>query len=66
MAKGANPPKGKFLCIMTRPETGVTEFSYPFDQSGQARCHLWLSLLIVDEQWEQMHVHPLRPDMHID
>jgi hypothetical protein len=50
--KGANPLKGKFLGAMTRLKTGVTEFSYPINQSGHLRCHLWLSPLIVDEWWE--------------
>jgi hypothetical protein len=51
---------------MTRLKTDVVEFSYSLDQSGQARCHLWLSPLIIDEWWEQMHVRPLWLDKHID
>jgi hypothetical protein len=41
---------GKFLDSMACPKTGVVEFSHPLDQSGQARCHLWLSLILIDEQ----------------
>jgi hypothetical protein len=66
MAKGANPPEGKFLGAVTCLETSVMEFSYLLDQSGQAWCHLWLSPLIIDEWWEQMPVHPLRLDVHIN
>jgi hypothetical protein len=66
MAKGANLSVGKVLGAMTRLKTGVVEFSYSLDQSGQARCHLWLSPLIIDEWWEQMHVRPLWLDKHID
>jgi hypothetical protein len=66
MTKGVNLPTGDFLGAMTRPKTDVTEFSYPLDQSDQAWRHLWLSTLIIDEHWEEMHVHPLRLDMHID
>jgi hypothetical protein len=40
MAKGENPAMGKFLDAMTRLKTGIMEFSYPLDQSGQAWCHL--------------------------
>jgi hypothetical protein len=66
MAKEANPLMGEFLGAMTHPKTGVVEFSYPLDQSGQMWCHLQLSPLIVNERWEQMHVRPLRLDMHIN
>jgi hypothetical protein len=55
---GVNPPKGKFLGTMTRPETDVVVFSYPLNQSDQVQCQLRLSRLIVNERWEQMHVHP--------
>jgi hypothetical protein len=64
--QGANPPKGKFLNVVTRPKTGGKEFSYLLDQSGQARCHLWFSLLLIDKWGVQLHVRPLRLDMHIN
>jgi hypothetical protein len=35
MAKGVNPPKGKFLGVVTCLKTDSAEFSYPLDQSGQ-------------------------------
>jgi hypothetical protein len=57
---------GKFLDSMTPPKTDVMEFNYVLDQSGQARCHLWLSTLINDKRWEHMPIRPLRLDMHID
>jgi hypothetical protein len=65
-ANGVNPSEGKFLGAMTHLKTGVVEFSYLLDRSGQTWCHLWLSSLIIDERGEQMHVHPLRLDMHIN
>jgi hypothetical protein len=65
-AKGVNSPEGKFLDALTRPETSVAKLSYPLNQIDQARCHLRLSPLIIDERWEQMHVRPLRLDMHIN
>jgi hypothetical protein len=34
MAKGVNPPMGKFLDAMTCSKTGVAEFSYLLDQSS--------------------------------
>jgi hypothetical protein len=44
---------------------GLAEFSYPLDQSGQARCHWRLAPFIFDERREQKLVHPLRLNMHI-
>jgi hypothetical protein len=66
MTKGVNPPMGKFIDAMTCPKIDVVEFSYLLDHSSQARCHLRLSPLIIDERWEQMPVHALRLNMHID
>jgi hypothetical protein len=41
-----NPPKSKFFSTVACPKTGVTEFSHPLNQSGQAWCHLQLSCLL--------------------
>jgi hypothetical protein len=59
LAKGVNPPKGKLLDAVTRPNISSAEFGYPLDQSGQARCHLWFPSLIIDKWGVQLHVHPL-------
>jgi hypothetical protein len=48
-AKGVNPPKGKLLDAVTRPNIGSAEFGYPLDQSGQTRCHLRFPSLIIDK-----------------
>jgi hypothetical protein len=50
MAKGVDPPKGKFPHIVTCPKTSGVKFSYPLDQSGQVRCHLRFSSLLIDKR----------------
>jgi hypothetical protein len=67
-AKWVNSLKGKFLGAVACPKTDDVEFNHPFDQSGQARCHLQLPSLLIDK-WGggvQLHVHPLWLDMHIN
>jgi hypothetical protein len=65
MAKRANSPKGEFLDAVAGLKPGLTEFSYPLDQSDQARCHQQLTPFVFDERGEQKLVHPLRLNMHI-
>jgi hypothetical protein len=65
-SKGANPSKSKLFDAVACPKTSIAEFSHPLDQSGQERCHLWLSPLVIDKWWEQMSIHPLRGNMHIN
>jgi hypothetical protein len=65
VAKGANPPKSKLFGMVACPKTSITKFSHPFDQRDQARCHLRLSLLVINKRWEQMSIHPFRENMHI-
>jgi hypothetical protein len=62
----ANSPKSKFFDAVACPNTGVVEFSHLPDQSSQAWCHLRLSLLVVNERWEQMPIHPLRGNVDIN
>jgi hypothetical protein len=64
--KGVNPPKSEFLGAVTHPKTGGVELSYPLDQSDHAQYHLWFPSLLIGEQGVQLHVHPLRLNMHID
>jgi hypothetical protein len=66
MTKGVNPPKSKLFGIVACPKTGVAELSHPLDQSSQARCYLQLSPLLVNVWQEQMPIHPLRLDVHIN
>jgi hypothetical protein len=66
MAKGVNPPKGKFLGAVTRPKTNGTEFNYPLDQSGHARCHLRFPSLLINKWGVQLPIRPLRLDIHIN
>jgi hypothetical protein len=61
-----DPPKNKFFSAVACPKTDVMELSHPLDQSGQARCHLWLPPLVVNERREQMSVHPLRVNVHMN
>jgi hypothetical protein len=49
VTKRVNPSKSKFFDTVACPKTGVAEFSHLFDQGGQARCHLWLSPLVINE-----------------
>jgi hypothetical protein len=65
MAKWANSPKGEFFVVVSGLKIGLTEFSHPLDQSGQARCHQRLAPFVFDERGEQKLVHPLWFDMHI-
>jgi hypothetical protein len=64
--KRENPLMSKLFSAMACPKTSIVELSHLLDQSGQARCHLRLSSLVVDERWEQMSVHPLRINMYIN
>jgi hypothetical protein len=52
MAKGANSPKGEFFGAVAGLKIGLTEFSHPLDQSGQAQCHRQLASFVFDEQGE--------------
>jgi hypothetical protein len=61
-----NSLKSKLFGAVVCLKTGVAEFSHPLDQSGQARCHLRLSSLVVNEQRKQMSVCPLRGNVHIN
>jgi hypothetical protein len=61
-----NPLKSRFFDAMACPKTSVVELSHPFDQSGQTQGHLRLSSLVVNKQWKQMLVHPLRKNMHVN
>jgi hypothetical protein len=61
-----NPPKSKLFDAVACPKTGVVQFNHPLDQSGQARCHLLLSPLVIDKRWEQMSVRLLRGNKHIN
>jgi hypothetical protein len=65
-AKGVNPLKSEFLNAVTRPKTDGTELSYPLDQSNQMWCHLRVPSFLIDERGVQLHVSPLRLNMHID
>jgi hypothetical protein len=58
-------PKGEFFGAVVGLKTGLTEFSHPLDQIGQARCHRRLAPFVFDERGEQKRVHPLRFNMHI-
>jgi hypothetical protein len=62
----ANSSKSKFFDPVACPKTGVTKFSHPFDQSGQAWCHLQLSPLVINERRKQMSVCLLRGNTHIN
>jgi hypothetical protein len=66
MTKGANPPKSKLFSIVTHLKTGVAKLSHPLHQGSQARFHLRLSPLLVNERLKQMSIHPLRGNMHIN
>jgi hypothetical protein len=66
VVEGANPPKSKVFRAVAHLKTGVTELNHPLDQSDQTWCHLRLSPFVVDEWREQMSVHPLRINMHIN
>jgi hypothetical protein len=66
MLERVNSSKSKFFGTVACLMTGITEFSHPFDQGGQARCHLRLSSLIIDERWKQMPVRPLSENMNIN
>jgi hypothetical protein len=57
---------GKFLDAVERLNIGFVELSHSPDQSSQVRCHRWLYLFLVVVRREQMHVQPLRLDVHID
>jgi hypothetical protein len=51
VAERVNPSKSEFFSVMACLKIGVTEFSH---------------LLVIDERWEQMSIHPLRGNMHIN
>jgi hypothetical protein len=61
-----NPPKSKLFDAVACPKTGVVQFNHPLDQSGQSRCHLLLSPLIIDKRWEQMSIRLLRGNKYIN
>jgi hypothetical protein len=61
-----NPLKIKLFDAVACPKTDVAEFSHPLGQSGQAQCHLLLSLLVIDKRREQMSINPLRGNIHIN
>jgi hypothetical protein len=50
MTKGVSSLKGEFFSAVASLNPGLTEFSHPLDQSDQARCHLWLSSLVINER----------------
>jgi hypothetical protein len=60
MANRVNLSKSKLFGAVTCLKISVVEFSHPLDQSSQARCHLRLSPLVINEQRKHMYVHPLR------
>jgi hypothetical protein len=57
---------GKFLGAVALLKTSIMEFRYLLDQSGQAKCHWWLPLVLVDQRRKQVPVRQLRHDMHIN
>jgi hypothetical protein len=59
-------PRAFMLQLVACLKIGVVELGHPFDQSNQARCHRWLSPLLVDQRWEQVPIRPLRLDVHIN
>jgi hypothetical protein len=61
-----NPSKSKFFGAVAYLKTGLVEFSHPLDQHCQLRCHFRFSLLIFNLQREQMLVHPMGEDVHIN
>jgi hypothetical protein len=60
-----NSLKGEFFGAVISLKPGLTEFSHPLDQSGQARCHRWFAPFVFDELGGQKLVHPLQFNMHI-
>jgi hypothetical protein len=56
---------GEFLGEVTGLKPGLTEFSYPLDQSGQAQRHHRFTPFFFDERGKHKLVHPLWLNMHI-
>jgi hypothetical protein len=65
-ATWVDPPNGKFFGAVTCPKPGLTEFSHPLDQCLQARSKFRLLSLIINLQWKEMLVCPLRFIMYIN
>jgi hypothetical protein len=66
MAKRVNPLKSKFFGAVACPKTSLAEFSHPSNQRMQAWCRFMLFPLIIDMQWKEVLVHPLRSGVYIN
>jgi hypothetical protein len=66
MVEGEILPKSKLFNAVARPKTNVMEFNHPLNQSSQARCQFQIFSLLVNQRREQMPIHPLRGNVHIN